>query len=211
MIRTAILASILCGARICQAATQIDVGNHLLLPNTPNQVIQIFVTGGDQIEGMNFNAQIGTDPENPVGIPVFQYEIGGHSSYPGPTLSTVMAPGSIFAPPAAIHYNDVTFFDTLWQAGVAPPSGTVTASGLLATLVIDTTGISEGTWPLILANTLNGPTNWAGSVVNGQEVPEPIIIDGSISIVPEPSSIALAACAAIGLCGIAFRRRFNRL
>lgn len=207
------LAGIFGCATLSQAATQIDVGDHLLLPNSPNQKIEIFVTGGDQIEGMNFNAQIGTDPEHAVGIPVFQYEIGTHFSYPGPNLSTLLASGSVFAPPAGEYETDVTFFDTLWQSGALTPSGTVGASGLLATLYIDTTGVValQGTsWPLILSNTLGGPTNWAGSIFNGQEVPNPIIIDGSITIVPEPSSIALAAFAAVGFCAVAVRRRMNR-
>ena len=44
------LAVLLCLAGVAQAATSIVVGNHVLLPNTPGQVVQIFVTGGDQIQ-----------------------------------------------------------------------------------------------------------------------------------------------------------------
>jgi hypothetical protein len=92
---------------------------------------------------------------------------------------------------------------------------TVPDGGLLATLYIDTTGIFSGSWTLNLGNTGGGPTNWAGSIVFPRTqpdtfVPNPVIIDGSITIVPEPSSSALAIFAIIGFCVVAFRRRGNR-
>ena len=40
-------------------APVIDTGDHYLLPDTPNQQIQILVSGGDLVQGLNFNSQIG--------------------------------------------------------------------------------------------------------------------------------------------------------
>ncbi len=205
------LAVLVCLAGVSQAATSIVVGSHLLLPNTPNQVVQIFVTGGDQIQGVNLNAQIGTDPSS-GGTPVFQYTGVTNGAYPGPTFSTLLAPGSVFAPPVGFGENDVTFYPALWQSGSATASanGFATASGLLATLVIDTTGFTSGTWALNLSDTIVGPTDWAGSIFQGNEVPNPVITDGSISIVPEPGSIVLALFGAAGLGAVAIRRRRAR-
>lgn len=210
MIRNAVCAllSLVALTGAATAATVINVGNHLLLPNTPNQKIEIFVTGGDQIQGVNFNAQIGTDPENALNTPVFQYDANQHLSFPGNNLSTLLAPGSIFAVPAGFGENDVTFYPRLWQSGSATSSGTVAANGLLATLYIDTTGLIGGVWPLILSATIAGPTDWAGSIFQGQEVSNPIIIDGTIGgLIPEPSSIVLAGFAVIGFGGFVARRR----
>jgi hypothetical protein len=189
---------VVCLPQVAQGATSIIVGTHLLQPNTPNQIIQIFVTGGDQIQGVNFRAQIGDDPEFGVG-PVFQY--GG-----GPGASTIIGPGTIFAS-NNVGMNDVTYFPALFEAGTATASGTVAAEGLLATLVIDTTGVFGGLWSLRLFNTLSGPTDWAGSVFNGSDVSNPIIVDGFIAEVPEPSSVALAAFGIAGLAIVGVRRR----
>jgi hypothetical protein len=37
----------------------VTVGSHVLLPNTANQVISISVSGGEQIAGEDFFAQVG--------------------------------------------------------------------------------------------------------------------------------------------------------
>src|SRR5687767_4478610 len=41
-----------------RAALSITVGTHTLQPNTPNQTVELSVTGGDLVEALNFNAQI---------------------------------------------------------------------------------------------------------------------------------------------------------
>lgn len=187
------------------AATFIDVGNHLLLPNTPNQVVEIYVTGdADPIQGFNINAQIGNDPQTEV-TPVFAY--GG-----GPGTSTIIGLGTIF------NFDNTgmaeyTYFPSLFQASTttALPTSYVFADGLLATLIVDTTGFSTGTWPLILSETIGGFfTDWAGSqfppALGGGPVPNPVITDGSITIVPEPSSIALAVIGMAFLGILAIRR-----
>ncbi|MCP4309516.1 MAG: hypothetical protein GY788_32500, partial [bacterium] len=36
----------------------IDVGTHYLLPDTPDQIISIYVHGTDEVSGMDFNVQV---------------------------------------------------------------------------------------------------------------------------------------------------------
>lgn len=191
------LAILLCVASVSNAATSIIVGDHILQPNMPGQIIQIFVTGGDQIQGTNFRAQIGVDPEFGI-TPIFD-----------PGLSTIVGAGTIFQP-NNVGMNDVTFYPALFEAGTATATGTVSANGLLATLVVDTTGFFGGSWLLTLANTFSGPTDWAGSIFQGNEVPNPDILDGSITIIPEPSSVVLAMFGVAGLGAVAIRRRRAR-
>lgn len=75
-------------------------------------------------------------------------------------------------------------------------SGTVSASsGLLATLCIDTTGIDSGTYTLSLGNTLNGPTAF---LANTGEVPISIT-EGTLTVVPEPTGLALLATVFVPL------------
>jgi hypothetical protein len=58
--RRLILAIALTGLLVKNASATpiIDVGDHVLLANTPNQSISIFISGGDAVEGLNLNAQV---------------------------------------------------------------------------------------------------------------------------------------------------------
>jgi len=59
---------------VAQAAATINVGAHLLLPNTPNQHVPIAISGTDtNVQGFTLNAQVGD------GGP-----LGGGSAGPGP-------------------------------------------------------------------------------------------------------------------------------
>jgi hypothetical protein len=58
---------------------------------------------------------------------------------------------------------------------------------LLATLTIDTSGLNHGEWNLNLRDTLNGPTDFAGTAAT--------IVDGSITIVSDSSPQLMAGDA----------------
>lgn len=61
--KAALFLSVLaCTGSIVNAASFIDVGNHLLLPNTPNQKIELFVTGDAHVQAAQVYVQIGIDP-----------------------------------------------------------------------------------------------------------------------------------------------------
>ena len=54
--------------------------------------------------------------------------------------------------------------------GTTTAAGTVSAEGLLATVTIDTTGFERGSWSLMMSNTINGSTDFAGlaaTIVDG--------------------------------------------
>jgi hypothetical protein len=158
----------------------IDVGTHVLLPNTANQIVTIHVTGGEQIAGEDFYAQIGDGGAY----------LGGSNAKPAFTNVDVLV-GTMFAASNNGSYGDPNgtppgnnaAHPLIWVDGTSTVSGSVPASGLLATLTIDTTGLNSGTFPLRLtvASEL-GPfatTLWSASG------PDPIplsVSDGSLIV-----------------------------
>jgi len=153
---------------------RISVGTHQLMPNTPNQTIELRVTGGQLVRGLNLNAQIGD------GGP----ELGGT---PGPAITGVdLENGTIFDGNNDGQNNlglPGTPTPQLAMYSIIAHSADVAADGLLARLTIDTSGfhVGDGPWPLCLDDTLNGSTDFAGSPA--------LIADGSI-VVREPAGLA---------------------
>ncbi|MCO6454279.1 MAG: cadherin domain-containing protein, partial [Pirellulaceae bacterium] len=110
-------------------AVEIEVGDHVLLPNTPDQVIEIYVRSTDPdndpvVSGFNLNAQLDDGDDNT----------------PAPRFQDVDFTGGIWdaGPNADVgEFGDeyvtygLTFFPVL----------NVEPDGLLVTLTIDTTGI----------------------------------------------------------------------
>jgi len=156
-----------------------------LLEDTPGQWIEISISGGDAVEGCNFNAQIGD------GGPA----VGGS---PGPVITAVDLEGSVSNPTIFFDNNDgqvdLGSLPQLAMLVIATESGTVSANGVLARLEIDTTGFSgDKTWTLALNATVNDSTDFGP--VNAD------ITDGAIHI-PEPTSLTL-----LSLGVLAFIRR----
>lgn len=165
------------------AVPTIVVGQHDLLPNTPNQIVKINVSGGDEVDALDLNAQIAD------GGP----EVGGSIDGPAITGADIIT-GTIFANNND-GQSDLGSYPQVALRSTVADSGSVIADGLLTTLTIDTTGFSTGTFSLNLGDTLNGPTDF-----------DPIsadITDGSITIVPEPASI----CLLLGGAGLMMQRR----
>ncbi len=174
-------------------ALTIDVGDHFLLPDTPAQTIAIYVSGGDAVEGLNFNAQVAD------GGP----ELGG--SVDGPAITAVdLTTGAIFGGNSSGPQNILQLLGLNYpQAAVytvTTASGTVAADGLLATLTIDTTGFASGsTFDLKLAGTFNGDTDFAGipiAITNGHITlnAAPVAADDSLTVAEDGSrSDAVAA------------------
>ncbi len=169
-------------ARPAPAGIYIDVGNVRLLPDTPGQMVQLWLTtdAADRVGGCSFNAQIGD------GGP----DIGGTD---GPVISAVdLETGTIFTGNNRGH-TDINSLAQLAMYSIVTESGTVPAEGLLVTLTIDTTGFTTpgATWTLAIGQTLNGPTDFA---------PTPAIItDGTITLTPEPAAMTLLALGGIAL------------
>jgi uncharacterized protein YjiK len=129
----------------------IVVGSHTLLPNTANQAIQISVSGDAMVPGLVLYVQVGDGgPERTAaGIPT--------AGTDGPSISAVdIKTDTIFEEDEAIQINQ----DDLpqWTDTEIILDEEVEANGLLATIYIDTTGFTSGTYDLKLSGTLAGAT-----------------------------------------------------
>ncbi len=128
------------------AAPQIYVNSSNLLPNTPNQTLQVFIQGADAISGENLNFQINGADSGPMitGIDLITGTIFS-SNGQSPT-----GPGII---------NSGTSSGRLAIVSVTTVSGTVVDNGILATLQVSTGPSSGGVFSLNMINTLNGASN----------------------------------------------------
>jgi hypothetical protein len=216
-----------------QAATfTITVGNYDLLPNTPGQEIPLYVTG--IVPRADADPTTQANPGNVTGL-ILGAAINDGGSFwggtPGPKISSIdvdsgstiwVAPQSPFG-----HQAPNNFINTGQFAGiyVFTTQGYVNVTGgLFATLMIDTTGFNGGTYSLRLSDSypidlVFDPTS-SKLLGYNESLPKPEILDvteiiyqyydgtaGQITIVPEPSSMVLAALGLIGLAAWGRRRK----
>jgi hypothetical protein len=177
------VAALLFPLCISARAANVVVGGHALLPNTANQVITISVTGGEQIAGEDFFAQIGDGGAINNGVdtkPAFSnVDILGGTIFAGNNTgaSGDPAPGGDAAHPL------------IWDDGTVTASGSVAASGILATLTINTTGLSSGSFPLVLTGVASalGGSNTTLRALGGDAIPL-VVTNGSLTISPFPAA-----------------------
>ena len=132
-----VLLGVVAGA---SASPVINVQTHYLPPETSAQAIAIAVSGADMVTGFNLRAQIG-DGMGPGAEPVFDsvdFTGGLWDAYPHTTIGGVISGHEQYAQASVIFGN----------AGDA-----VAASGMVVTLLLDTTGFSEGSFDLLLSAT----------------------------------------------------------
>ncbi|MCI0535247.1 MAG: hypothetical protein L0Z50_08465 [Verrucomicrobiales bacterium] len=156
----------------------ISDGPRQLLPETAGQQINIYVTGGAPVQGLNFNVQVADG--FPDSAPGFAGVIDG----PNITDVDVTGAGTIFfgnSNPMSTIRND----EQVWSVSTTTAAGTVNASGLLGIVTVSTVGWSSGTWDFALQNTQEDATDFAPTAAT--------ITDGSITIVPEPRSGVVVA------------------
>lgn len=215
MIRTAAVLSFLLGcclATRAAASPTIIAGNHSLLPNTPGQQIYIRITPGPFGNTNGFGFLDGNE-QTVVGIDL-NIGVLPSATLPAsvrPILNAVdlIGPGLIYNTiPGARQLAFPPFNPPAWEVGaiaIALPGLTeVFADGLLARITVDTTGIlDEATWPFVLQLPSIGlPTD----VGQGDSNLSVFLVDGTLSIVPEPSSFALLGVGAISLLAVARRQ-----
>lgn len=202
------LALLLCLSAVAQADPTVVVGNFNLQPNLAGQTIQLTVSGiaPNTVNGITLAAEIADGGPSFGGTlgPVFT----GIDFDAGPSIW--VAPNSAGHNPPNIFFDSggqVVNGDFLTTAGFVLVNG-----GIFVTLTIDTTGFNGGVFPLQLigngvsdgiANT-TGPTDFTGQNFVSS------IVDGTITIVPEPSSVVLGLFAMVGLGAVAIRRRRAR-
>lgn len=155
-------------------AITITVGNHTLLANTPGQQVQIQVSGGEQVSGLNLYVQVGDGGPELV-------DFGLPPGVDGPAITAVdLTTGTIFA-----GVSDTPFVIEAipqyvsYSLAMLTPGSSVPAAGLLATLTIDTTGFAGGRWDLLLSDVLPG----LGGDYDTDFAPTPAtILNGSLSV-----------------------------
>ena len=154
-------------------AATISVGDHILLPDTADQKIDIFVSGGDAVAGVELFFQIAD------GGP----EVGG--SHDGPAITAVDILTDTIFDGVSTSQTGSLVTDQVAQYGTTTDSGSTTATGLLATLTVDTTGFTADNagnpWELRLGSTLAGNSSFPGVTT--------LVIDGTISIAGNPTII----------------------
>jgi len=183
----------LCVSAVASASTLapfINVGEHDL-PENSSGIVRIYVEdfGAPPVSGFHFRGQIGdglgSNPE-----PVFSsfdftggiWDAYANSSTGGPVATTEQL-GEV-----SVVFDDQT-------NGVIP-------NGLLITIVIDTTGFVHGeSFDLMLVGTDVGDSYFDGVEVpfGGTPIIDPVVINGTINIVPEPATMVLLAFGGLAM------------
>lgn len=166
-----------------QADVCIDVPEIGLLPNTPSQRFDVHLwNGGEPIPviGIGFNIQVAD------GGPL----LGGKTN--GPAITSVdIFTGTVFASNNNGLSGSGSIAPQLYERGTLTRSNTVSLpAGLskVATVVLDTTGFSAGTYSLTLS-TRNGRTKYPSL----DDDVFPALLDGSVTLGSAPSFTAIAA------------------
>lgn len=176
-----IVAASFCAVSAARAATTINVGNYLLLPNTPGQVIQIPVAGTDMAPGADLAVQVGDG-----GPQLSNY--GLPPGTPGPAISQIgFASDTIFSVAGATQSTPPGNIPQVWFTDVVLTGSPayVPANGTLANITIDTTGFANGQFALLLSNVVPGlqlPNGVSTDLT--YQVPNLTINNGSITIMP---------------------------
>lgn len=156
-------------------AAIIVVGDHQIAPNavTPIEIVIEPEAGDPEIAAVDFAMQIGDGITGPT---IGQVDLETGTPFDGHNVGGSSDKGSL--PRQA-------FWEIITDVGTVP----VPSSGILATVEIDTTGITGGTYAVKLTSVsgisteildgLNSPV----SLNQGQE------ITGSVTIIPEPVSL----------------------
>jgi len=168
----------------------VSAGHHILLPDTPGQIVAVYVAGGAPVSGLKFFAKISSsDPES-----------GG--SVQGPQIQSVNLTGHPEVPTIFTGNNDgqrdAGSLPRVQAWEIATAAGTVGAQGLLATLTIDTTGWWKNSaaaldWPLLLADAQLDSThffNAEGNRINAA------IVAGAITLNTPPLALASSVSTA---------------
>jgi len=182
-------------ASLVQAAT-INVGSHVLQPNTPNQQIPVFGDGGEPLTGYELMFQVSMAGNEG---PVFTGFVGNG---PGTLFGNNTAGDPVVGNVEAGNQRGVTAYVSTTDPITVP----LTTANPIGYLIVNTQGIfaasSDKVFALSAANSFFLTTDQNPQL-------DPIINDGLIRIqaVPEPSTAVLGGLAALGALVFARRRR----
>jgi hypothetical protein len=128
------------------SAATINVGINTLLPNTPNQTVEIVVVPdfpGEQIINLDFVAALA--PPGSYFLNVYNNQ-SPPSNVNGPVFmarADIVGPGTVFADNNRGQHPGLSVFSPRFvEESTITNAGFVPASGMLARLTLDTTGIT---------------------------------------------------------------------
>ena len=202
------------------ATPTIVIGYFYIVNNSPAVSIPIFITGGDPLTGMNLVLEISQSG-------VFQG--GGQPSITSIDMST----GTIWAgnqdaqnvkfstanTPTHILNSPGLGGPAIWTPMNSPAvkvsdnflvlSGTVPASGLLATITVSGVGAPPGVYDLKVTSFMVTNNNGATTSFTGYTGDQVSLKNGVLVeiLAPEPSALALAAFGFIGFVAWGWRRK----
>jgi len=178
---------------LASAAPTMIAGHHVLEANTPGQIVPITVSGvaGDVFIGLDLYLSVADGTLGPV---ITNVDINS----PGLVFAGNNNGISDFGPPYEAPSREVVAITTT-------VSGTVGPNGTLAFIELDTTGIAPGVYAFSLTSPLFGPSD-----LPPFSAPDTNLIDGTLTVVPEPSTVVLGGLAGLGLALAAYRRRAAR-
>jgi hypothetical protein len=174
----------------CSAAIVVTFGNGGtidLLPNAAGQVVEFSVSGGDLFDGLELDLQVGDG-----GV-----DIGGVLT--GPSMTAIdLTTNTIFSANGPNQANVVAF--PLARQSTVDTATAVLANGIIGRVTFDTTGIGLGNFDLLLTGVAGA---FDTTFFNGANALAATVPNGTIRVVPEPSSMAIIIAASAGLV---FRR-----
>jgi hypothetical protein len=155
----------------------IEVGNVVLQPGISGQQVMFFATGNELVDGLEFDIQVGDGGSDVGGTDV------------GPIITAIdLITGTPFEGNSPTQVDVVTF-DRARQSTVDVPADVaLSANTKVATVTFDTTGVATGSYDLLLSGVAGAfdTTYFDG----GTEVTT-VVVNGQITVVPEPSAILL--------------------
>ena len=181
----------------------IDILELNLQPNLAGQSFDIHVDNSAgspfAVNGFALNIQIadgGPDVGGSIDGPVFtSVDILSGTAFD--SNNNGQAGGGVFTGGQVAE----AFTATSGASTVDIPSG----QSKVATVTVSTEGFFAGVFTMTVANSLNGSSKFETTGTPSTEIP--VLIDGSITIVPEPAEYALALAACMGLFAIYRRSR----
>jgi hypothetical protein len=203
MIRFATLALLILGclAGIAQAVTTVTVGNWVFVGGTVDNVITITSTNdaNDMTAGMNFVIQIDNGLPGPKPLITFVDMITGTPFQGNNTGQFNTLPSQL--PTLNPFSGQLTNPGYVYTGSVTTASGVVGTAGLLGTIKVSMVGVPFGVYAVRLNKTAFPPVafNFAPTAT--------VRVDGTITFVPEPTTLALSAVALAGLVIVGWRVR----
>jgi len=148
-----------------QLLAGILVGDWLVPAGETAWTIPISATGGDRVDGINFNIQIDDGLKS--------------AAETGPVFRALeILQGTIFDGKSTGSWDNNVLDWIAWDWTDTNPAEAVYANGVIGYVTVNTVNCPSGTWDLVMSDTLNGPTDFAGM--------RAVVVDGTITVNQRP-------------------------